>query len=154
MFFTNIFGCFKKQIDNVQTINTSENYQIVNQVAKDDNITEDGLYTSKDDVAKYIYKYKKLPSNYITKKQARKLGWSSGVDLNKIAPGKSIGGDIFNNYEKKLPIIKHRKYYECDIDYKNGNRNSKRIIYADDFDEDIGFIYWTEDHYETFERLY
>ena len=38
-------------------------------------IDEDGTYTSKEDVALYIYTYEHLPSNYITKKEAKSLGW-------------------------------------------------------------------------------
>ena len=118
-------------------------------------IDEDGSYTSKEDVALYIYTYKKLPKNYITKDEAKKLGWvSTKNNLGKVAKGKSIGGDVFSNYEKHLPVIDGRKYYECDIDFTGKKRNAKRIVYADDFNEDIGFIYYTEDHYKTFERLY
>lgn len=118
-------------------------------------IDENGSYTSKDDVALYIYTYRKLPKNYITKDEAKELGWvPSKNNLGKVAKGKSIGGDVFSNYEKVLPVVDGRKYYECDVDYKGKKRNAKRIVYADDFNEDIGFIYYTDDHYKTFERLY
>ena len=107
-------------------------------------------YTSKEYVAAYINQFKTLPNNYITKEQAKKLGWiSSQGNLDKIAPGKSIGGDRFGNYEKSLPTQKNRQYYECDIDYHGGRRNAKRIIFSND-----GLIYYTEDHYNTFELLY
>ncbi len=113
-------------------------------------LEEDGTYTSKDDVAAYLHEYQHLPDNYITKKQAQKLGWdSSAGNLNKVAPGKSIGGDRFGNYEELLPVKKGRTYYECDIDYTGGYRQAKRIIYSDD-----GLIYYTEDHYKTFTQLY
>lgn len=118
-------------------------------------IDEDGTYTSKEDVALYIYTYKKLPKNFITKKEAKKLGWNSSKNyVGDVAKGKSIGGDKYRDYEKSLPRITGRTYYECDIDYKGKKRNGKRIVYADDFDEEIGFIYYTDDHYKTFERLY
>ena len=118
-------------------------------------VVESGIYTSKEEVALYIYTFKKLPSNYITKKEARKRGWdSSKNNLSKVAKGKSIGGDEFKNYGNVLPTIEGRKYYECDIDFNGKSRNAKRIIYADDFDEEIGFIYYTDDHYKTFEKLY
>ena len=42
-----------------------------------------------------------------------------------------------------------RKYYECDIDTNGSYRGAKRIVYSND-----GLIYYTEDHYETFELLY
>lgn len=113
-------------------------------------ISEDGEYTSKDEVAAYIYLYGKLPKNYITKSEAEDLGWvSSKGNLNKVAPGKSIGGDKFGNREGLLPTAKGRKYYECDIDYVSGTRNAKRIIFSND-----GLIYYTDDHYNSFELLY
>ncbi|MBP5528422.1 MAG: ribonuclease [Lachnospiraceae bacterium] len=114
-------------------------------------VSEDGEYTSKDEVALYIHLYNHLPSNYITKKEAQDLGWdaSQGKHLNKVAPGKSIGGDKFGNREGLLPKKDGRVYYECDIDYKKGSRNAKRIVFSND-----GLIYYTEDHYETYELLY
>lgn len=126
-----------------------------NSVEQSQIIDENGTYTSKDEVALYIYTYKKLPRNFITKKEAKELGWvASKNNLDDVAKGKSIGGDVFSNYEKNLPVIDGRTYYECDIDFNGKKRNAKRIVYADDFDEDIGFIYYTDDHYKTFERLY
>ena len=113
-------------------------------------VERDGTYTSKECVAAYIHQFGKLPGNYITKAEARKLGWvSSQGNLNRVAPGKSIGGDKFGNYEQLLPVKRGRQYYECDIDYMGGRRNAKRIIYSSD-----GLIYYTEDHYSTFELLY
>ncbi|MBP3912836.1 MAG: ribonuclease [Lachnospiraceae bacterium] len=111
-------------------------------------VEEDGEYTSKDEVALYIHLYGHLPSNYITKKEAQDLGWSGGY-LWDYAPGKSIGGSRFGNYEGNLPDAKGRKYFECDIDYSGKKRGAKRIVYSND-----GLIYYTEDHYETFEKLY
>jgi len=110
-------------------------------------VEEDGEYTSKEEVAAYIHKYGHLPSNYITKKKAESLGWvASKGNLAEVAPGKSIGGSYFGNYEGLLP---DGDYRECDIDYVSGRRNAKRIIYSTD-----GRIYYTEDHYQTFEQLY
>ena len=60
--------------------------------ASEENLPEDGTYNSKEDVALYIHIYGKLPSNFITKKEAKKLGWPGG-SLESYAPGKSIGGD-------------------------------------------------------------
>ena len=114
-------------------------------------VDEDGEYTSKEEVAAYLNEYGHLPSNYITKSEAKELGWNSGDNstLDKVAPGKSIGGDKFGNNEGLLPKASGRQYYECDIDYVKGGRNAKRIIYSND-----GLIYYTEDHYESFELLY
>lgn len=112
-------------------------------------LDQNGNYTSKEDVSLYIHTYGELPSNYITKKEATKLGWvSKEGNLWDVAPGKSIGGDYFGNYEGLLPEDDDRDYYECDIDYEGGYRNSKRIIYSND-----GLIYYTEDHYESFEEI-
>ena len=112
-------------------------------------LDEDGVYTSRDEVALYIHTYGHLPANYITKKQAQSLGWEGGK-LESYAPGKSIGGDYFGNYEGQLPKKKGRKYYECDIDAQGKkSRGAKRIVYSND-----GLIYYTGDHYETFELLY
>ena len=108
---------------------------------------ENGTYTSKQEVALYLHTYGKLPSNFITKKEAKKLGWTGG-NVEDYAPGKSIGGDYFGNYEGLLP--EDKTYHECDIDtLGKSSRGAKRIIYSDD-----GYIYYTEDHYESFELLY
>ncbi len=109
-------------------------------------IDENGTYTSKEDVALYLHIYGRLPKNFMTKKEAKKLGWEGG-SLERYAKGKCIGGDHFGNYEGILPS---GNYYECDIDtLGRKSRGAKRIIYSDD-----GRIYYTEDHYETFELLY
>lgn len=109
----------------------------------------DGSYTSKDDVALYIYQYGELPQNFMTKSDARDLGWQGG-SLEDFATGMCIGGDYFGNYEGLLPEKKGREYHECDIDTLGAkSRGAKRIIYSND-----GLIYYTDDHYETFTLLY
>ena len=106
-----------------------------------------GSYTSKEDVALYIHTYGDLPLNFMTKKQAKDLGWEGG-SLEPVAPGMCIGGDWFGNYEGLLP--EDREYTECDIDtLGKDSRGAKRIVFSDD-----GLIYYTEDHYESFELLY
>ena len=113
-------------------------------------ISENGTYTSKKEVAEYLHTYGHLPSNFIKKKAAQELGWvSSEGNLWEVAPGMSIGGDYFGNYEGLLPEAEDRDYYECDIDFDGTYRNGKRIVFSND-----GLIYYTEDHYETFELLY
>lgn len=117
---------------------------------ENDKIDEDGSYTDKENVALYIHTYGKLPQNYINKKTAESMGWSSGEAVSSFAPGKSIGGDRFGNYEGLLPKKKGRTYYECDIDaYGKKSRGAKRIVFSND-----GLVYYTEDHYESFELLY
>lgn len=106
-----------------------------------------GSYTTKEDVALYIHTYGDLPLNFMTKKQAKDLGWTGG-SLEPVAPGMCIGGDWFGNYEGLLP--EDREYTECDIDtLGKDSRGAKRIVFSDD-----GLIYYTEDHYESFELLY
>ena len=106
-----------------------------------------GSYTTKEDVALYIHLYGCLPDNFMTKDEARDLGWEGG-SLEPYAPGMCIGGDYFGNYEGLLP--EDRDYTECDIDTMGANsRGPKRIVFSDD-----GLIYYTEDHYESFELLY
>jgi hypothetical protein len=113
-------------------------------------VVEDGEYSSKEEVAEYLYLYGHLPSNYITKNEAKELGWvNKEGNLWDVAPGMSIGGDYFGNYEGILPEEDGRDYHECDIDFDGTYRNAKRIVYSND-----GLIYYTEDHYETFELLY
>lgn len=134
----------KTGIDTTKEVTTSTNA-----------VDENGVYTSKEEVALYIYTYKKLPKNFIKKKDAEKLGWNKKKNnLYEVTGGCSIGGDKFGNYEKVLPVIDGRTYYECDIDFKGGKRNAKRIVYADDFNEEYGIIFYTEDHYKTFTKLY
>lgn len=112
-------------------------------------LDEDGAYTSKEDVALYIHLYGKLPSNFMTKNEARDLGWPGG-SLEPYASGMCIGGDRFGNYEGLLPEAKGRTYKECDIDTLGADsRGAKRIVFSND-----GLIYYTGDHYESFELLY
>ena len=110
---------------------------------------EEGWYYSAEDVASYLYIYGYLPENFITKDEARELGWEGG-SVENYAPGYAIGGDRFGNREGLLPEADGRVYYECDIDTNGANgRGAKRIVFSND-----GLIYYTEDHYESFELLY
>ncbi|HZJ86685.1 MAG TPA: ribonuclease domain-containing protein [Erysipelothrix sp.] len=110
-------------------------------------LIKDGYYTSKEDVSLYIHLYETLPENYITKQEAIALGWkASEGNLWDVSDQKSIGGDAFRNREKKLP---QGNYFEADIDYKGGYRNEKRVVYSSE-----GDIYYTDDHYTSFEKLY
>lgn len=126
---------------------TVENEQI--EEAPQPAIDEYGTFTSKDDVALYIHTYGKLPQNFITKNEARDLGWEGG-GLEDYAPGKCIGGDYFGNFEGLLPEKDGREYTECDIDtLGKSSRGPKRIVFSND-----GLIYYTDDHYESFTLLY
>ena len=107
-------------------------------------VVRDGEYTSKDDVARYIKQFGALPRNFITKSQARALGWRGGP-LESYAPGKSIGGDRFGNYERRLPAGSYR---ECDIDTRGKPRGAKRLVFTSG-----RRIYYTDDHYKTFTEV-
>lgn len=112
-------------------------------------IDEDGVYTTKEDVALYIHTYGCLPRNFMTKSEARELGWEGG-GLEDYAPGMCIGGDRFGNYEGLLPDAPGRTWTECDIDtLGRSSRGAKRIVFSND-----GLIYYTDDHYESFTQLY
>ncbi|MGO1580298.1 MAG: ribonuclease domain-containing protein [Peptoniphilaceae bacterium] len=158
IFLFTIVGCSKNsknleennRLSNVNNEVSSENND-TNQVSKstdyagDTNILEDQYYYSKDDVIDYIHLYKKLPDNYITKADAKDMNWSPS-DYTYV-----IGGDKFGNREGKLPKEKNRQYYEADVQegYSEENRGPIRIVYSND-----GLIFYTEDHYESFERVY
>lgn len=113
-------------------------------------VSESWTGDDKEGVARYLETYEKLPSNYMTKKEARKLGWEGGA-LHLLVPDKCIGGDSFGNYEGLLPDDKD--YRECDIDTLNARgRGAKRLIYsAEGGDLDI---WYTGDHYESFDLIY
>jgi len=119
-------------------------------------ITEDMLveygydYYSDEEVALYLYVFRELPPNYLTKDEAYDLGWNSGKgNLWDVAFGLCIGGDRFGNREGILPDAYERLWYEADVNYEGGYRGSERIVFSND-----GLIYVTFDHYETFELLY
>lgn len=110
---------------------------------------EHGTYDSKDDVALFIHTYGHLPDNYITKQQAEDAGWSGG-SVEKYCPGKCIGGGRFGNFEGLLPDKDGRTWTECDINTLGASsRGAERIVFSND-----GLIYYTPDHYESFELLY
>ena len=113
-------------------------------------VEEDGIYSTPELVAAYIHTFNKLPSNFITKKEAEQLGWvSSKGNLWDVTDEMSIGGDKFGNREGLLPKKNGRQWYECDVNYYGGYRGSERILYSND-----GLIYYTDDHYESFTQLY
>lgn len=118
--------------------------------APDITVERNGEYTDKDHVALYIHTYGTVPSNYVSKSKAKKAGWvNTKGNLWDVLPGKSIGGGGFYNDDHMLPDAPGREWFECDIDYQGGYRNAKRIVYSND-----GLIYYTDDHYDSFQRLY
>lgn len=129
------------KVTTTSTQSTSFNsygYDVITVSTSKYTISYTGLYTSKEEVGIYIYTYKKLPTNFKKKSQFNKSDYTS---QNKL----SVGGDRFYNNEKRLPTTGNRTYTECDIDYKGGSRNAKRIVYSSDF-----LIFYTADHYDSF----
>ncbi|WP_082630047.1 ribonuclease domain-containing protein [Olsenella massiliensis] len=113
-------------------------------------VREDGSYTSKDEVAAYVHEFGRLPRNFVTKTKARERGWDNAKgNLDEVCPGMSIGGGRYHNDDGALPDATGRRWTECDIDYHGGRRGARRLVFSDD-----GLIYYTADHYRTFERLY
>lgn len=109
----------------------------------------DAAYTTKEDVARYLFAYGTLPKNYMTKAEARDRGWDNRAgNLRDIADDAVIGGDVFRNFEKRLPDKNGRKWFEADVNYTGGHRGAERIVFSND-----GLVYYTEDHYETFIEL-
>lgn len=106
------------------------------------NLTDSGT----DGADYYIKYYGRLPDNYISTNEAKSLGWKKrSGNLNIVAPGKSIGGDIYKNTDHHLPHKIGRIWREADINYRSGYRGTQRIVYSND-----GLIFATYDHYETF----
>jgi hypothetical protein len=115
-------------------------------------VEESGEYTTKDSVAAYLCKFDKLPSNYVGKNEGKDLYESStGNTFSRwnfnpwTTIGVMIGGDSFSNTEEILP---EGSYSEADVDYSGSNRGTKRLIYQSGC-----IIYYTADHYETFDLL-
>jgi len=92
---------------------------------------------------------RRLPSNYISKEKAGELGWKNQKgNLSDVAKGKTIGGDIYQNHEGRLPQAIGRIWYEADINYISGYRGTDRIFYSSD-----GLIFVSYDHGATFYEI-
>lgn len=114
-----------------------------------ESLDEDGSYTTKEDLALYIHTYGHLPSNFVTKAEASAAGWNGG-GLDDHLPGMCIGGDRFGNREGLLPSAQGRSWTECDVNTLHAkSRGAERIVFSND-----GLIYYTGDHYDSFELLY
>ena len=111
-------------------------------------VKEGAYYYDLQNVVLYLDCYHRLPDNYITKNEARDLGWEGG-SVEDYCEGAAIGGDRFGNREGVLPEDGKTVYYECDIDTHGWkNRGSRRLIYTKD-----GKYYYSSDHYETFRQV-
>ena len=122
-------------------------------------VQESGKYTTRDSVAAYLCKFDKLPSNYVGKNEGQNLYESkTGKTFEKwnfnpwTTIGVMIGGDKFNNYASNASnyhaTLPEGSYHEADVEYSAKNRGTKRLVYQSDC-----IIYYTADHYETFNRL-
>lgn len=129
--------------ENVSDDNSKENNE------EEIRLDRNGHYYSKDDVALYLHTYGELPSNYLTKSEANDLGWNAREgNLWDVTDRGVIGGDRFGNREGLLP--KGEQYYEADVNYNGGYRDAERLVYT----KEGKVIYYTGDHYESFEVLY
>ena len=109
-----------------------------------------GPMEAAQELADYMFAYGELPENFVTKKEAIAMGWQTRYrNPGDISPGLTIGGDYFGNYQRQLPVVKGRKYYEADCFYNGGRRNEYRIIFSND-----GHVWYTGDHYVTFIELF
>ena len=90
-----------------------------------------------------------LPDNYITKKEAASIGWVNiKGNLREVTIDATIGGDIYENKDGRLPRTHGMKWYEADINYTGGWRNDQRLVYSND-----GLVFVTYDHYKTFYEI-
>ena len=88
----------------------------------------------------------KLPEYYISYDDAKSNGWVPALgNLKSTCPGKTITKGIYYNDNGHLPSKEGRIWYEADINYRFGYRNTQRIVYSND-----GLIFVTYDHYQTF----
>lgn len=106
-----------------------------------------GTATTKGlDGADWTLKYEsKLPDYYISYKEAVTTGWKKGKWPSNFIPNKMIYCGKYNNDDEHLPQTVGRIWYEADINYKIGQRNSQRVLWSND-----GLLFITYDHYKTF----
>ena len=101
-------------------------------------------------VTTFLQQRGRLPDCYMTKAQARDLGWkSSGRTIDDIDPDGAVGGDTFGNREGLLPTRPANSYAVADLDYVEGYRGAARIVY-DRRRTGEGAIWITVDHYDSF----
>jgi hypothetical protein len=138
MYIYNNFIAEKKTQPTISQLSNNSDYF--------EDASEITIITESRSIIEYVKKNHKLPKFYVTKNEAKRQGWDPAKgNLCEVLPGKAIGGDHFSNREKKLPI--GVQYFEADVNYTCGNRNSHRIVYTKN-----GEVYLTQDHYRSFEK--
>ena len=146
MYIYNNFIADKEALNKTEKAQESSKIYDYKKRSTSENSSEIYSITEETTVINYIKQNHKLPDYYITKNEARKLGWNASQgNLCEILPGRAIGGDHFGNRERKLP--KGEQYFEADVNYNCGNRNSDRIVFTKK-----GEVYLTKDHYKSFEK--
>lgn len=126
-----------KPTDNITTDKHNEN-----KTAGIDELTKESV------IVPFVKQNGRLPECYITKIEAAEHGWNASKgNLCDVLPGRAIGGDVFTNRERSLPVKKGRTWYEADLNYNCGHRNSDRLLFSND-----GLVYVTHDHYKTFKQ--
>ena len=103
-------------------------------------VKEIRAYSTKNEVALYLFTYKKLPSNYIPKSSVPKAEQGK-----QPANGLYFGGDVFRNEGNILNYTTKTNLRECDVSYPDdpSNRGLKRLVYSADCTE----IFYTWTHY-------
>lgn len=134
----------KQQVSSDASTEVTQQYEEEKSTVAAGEIEEKGEYSTAADVAAYIHKYHKLPPNYVTKSEAKKMGLKGSECPDKY--GIMVGGDKFGNREKLLP---EDDYYEADVDYNGDRRGVNRLVYTKD-----GTVYHTVDHYKSYTKLY
>ncbi|WP_338298640.1 ribonuclease domain-containing protein [Pandoraea sputorum] len=95
-----------------------------------------------------------LPSNYVTKAEAVKNGWTPSKALGNTNPGAQLGGDVFSNSPPiaGLPQAAGRTRQEVDVGVSNAisrsNQPGTRLFYSND-----GLLYITTDHCNTVKSI-
>ena len=106
-------------------------------------------YDGMDGVDWFVKTFGYLPDNYLTQKEAKSKGWIKILgNLAEVLPSMVIGGDIYKNYDKRLPSALGRIWYEADFNYDGGYRGNERLLFSND-----GLIFATYDHYLTFYEI-
>lgn len=94
----------------------------------------------------WLIQFGSLPLYFISEEDAYALGWiPKRGNLHEVAPGKMLTKGIYKNRDGHLPTSDGRIWFEADINYRSGRRNTERVLFSND-----GLVFVTYDHYSTF----